>query len=162
MPDYQQGKIYTIRCRTDNTSIYVGSTTQSLAKRWGGHKVDSKRCNVILYQVINGEWKNWYIELYELYPCNNKEELCKKEGEITRLIGNLNSRIAGRTQKEYNEIYYENNKEKLAVKNKTNYDEKYKEKITCECGCVINRGYISRHIKSQKHIDLLNNNIYYN
>ena len=27
MPDYQNGRIYTIRCRTDNSLIYVDSTT---------------------------------------------------------------------------------------------------------------------------------------
>jgi hypothetical protein len=30
MPDYKQGKIYTVRCKTDETLIYVGCTTQSL------------------------------------------------------------------------------------------------------------------------------------
>ncbi len=24
MPDYKQGKIYTVRCKTDDTLIYVG------------------------------------------------------------------------------------------------------------------------------------------
>ncbi|MFN9909734.1 MAG: GIY-YIG nuclease family protein [bacterium] len=38
MPDYLQGKIYTIRCKTDNTLIYVGSTTQSLSMRMAGHR----------------------------------------------------------------------------------------------------------------------------
>ena len=34
MPDYLMGKIYTIRCKTDeNTNIYVGSTTQELSVR---------------------------------------------------------------------------------------------------------------------------------
>jgi hypothetical protein len=46
MPDYSKGKIYTIRCRTDDTKIYVGSTIQSLAVRFGGHKDNSKRENV--------------------------------------------------------------------------------------------------------------------
>jgi hypothetical protein len=128
MPDYQRSKIYTIRCRTDDTLIYVGSTTQSLAKRWGGHKVDSNRQgnnNRLIYTTINGEFDNWYIELYELYPCNCKEELCKREGEVIRLMGTLNKDIAGRTQQEwtadnkekvmgYNKKYRENNREKRA------------------------------------------------
>ena len=28
MPDYKQGKIYTVRCKTDDTLIYVGCTTE--------------------------------------------------------------------------------------------------------------------------------------
>jgi hypothetical protein len=145
MPDYQQGRIYTIRCRTDDTLIYVGSTTQSLAKRWGGHKVSSKLNNhFLLYKTINNNWNEWYIELYELYPCNSKEELCRREGDIIRLIGTLNSQIAGRTQKEwvednkeyrkkYYKEYVETNKEKLSEYNKVykkNYRETNKEKLS--------------------------------
>ena len=112
MKDYGKGKIYTIRCRTDDTLIYVGSTVQPLSKRLGNHKADSKRekCkNYLIYKTINGDWNNWHIELHSLYPCNSKEELERKEGEIIRLIGNLNSKIAGRTPKEYRE----DNKEKV-------------------------------------------------
>ncbi len=54
-----------------------------------------------LYCEINDDWNNWYIELYENYPCNCKEELLKREGEIIRLIGTLNTKIAGRNTKEY-------------------------------------------------------------
>jgi hypothetical protein len=184
MPDYSKGKIYTIRCRTDDSLIYVGSTIQPLAVRWGGHKVDSKReqCkNRVIYITINNDWDNWYIELYELYPCNTREELERKEGEIIRQIGTLNCKIAGRTDKEYyidnkediqkrnkeysennkNKIleyhkeYHENNKEKLIKIAKEYYEnnkDKINEKITCECGCVISKQVLKRHLKTQKHL----------
>ena len=176
MPDYSKGKIYTIRCRTDETLIYVGSTIQPLAVRWGGHKkcCNSKRCkNMSIYTTINGDWDNWYIELHSLYPCESKEELCKREGEIIRLIGTLNSRIEGRTREEhyqdnkekileYGKEYYEDNKEELCKKGKEYREkhkeeimEKRKEKITCECGCIINKKHLNRHKKSQKHIELV-------
>ena len=145
MSNYNNGKIYTIRCRTDDSLIYVGSTIQSLAKRWGTHKVDSikeKQKNRLIYTTINNDWDNWYIELYENYSCKNKEELCKKEGEIIRLIGTLNGRIEGRTW----EKWYEDNREKL------------NEKITCECDCIILKRELNRHIKTQKHIKLLAKN----
>ena len=158
MPDYQQGKIYTIRCRSDDTFIYVGSTTQSLAKRWGGHKKISKteiNKNRLIYTTINEDWNNWYIELYELYPCNSKEELCRKEGEIIRLIGNLNVKIEGRTHKEYRE----NNKDKIKEYRESNKDKMKaynKEKITCDCGCILRRYGLSDHLKTEKHINLIN------
>ena len=82
MLDYLNGKIYTIRNRDDDTKIYVGSTIQSLAVRFGGHKNNSKleKCmNIKLYIEVNNDWTNWYIELYENYPCNNKEELNKEK-----------------------------------------------------------------------------------
>ena len=124
MPNYQQSKIYTIRCKNDDTLIYVGSTTQPLSHRWGGHKKSSKKqTNRLIYKTINGNFDEWYIELYEEYPCENKEELLKREGEVIRLIGNLNKEIAGRTQKEW----YENNYDRLKEKQKQ-YNIENKEK----------------------------------
>ena len=52
---YNNGKIYTIRCKTDNNLIYVGSTTQPLHKRWFTHKsrlVDKNFYHYILYKKI--------------------------------------------------------------------------------------------------------------
>ena len=126
MPDYQQGKIYTIRCRTDDTLIYVGSTIQSLAVRWGGHKRSCKKekeKNRLIYQTINGEWENWYIELHSLYPCSCKNELERKEGEIIRLIGTLNNNIAGRTIKEWRENHADKIKEYTKEYYKNHADE---------------------------------------
>ncbi len=139
MPDYSKGKIYTIRNINDNNKIYVGSTIQPLSVRLGTHKKDSKkeeRKNIKLYIEVNGDWSNWYIELYENYPCSCKNELCKREGEIIRLIGNLNKVINGRTYKEYyednkNELlekqkkYYEDNKDVIKEKNKEKNKEYY-------------------------------------
>ena len=111
MPDYSKGKIYTLRCRTDDALLYVGSTIQHLCDRQASHKRSSKaeKCKkCLLYRTINNDWDNWYIKLYEEYPCDNREQLCKREGEVIRLIGTLNSRIEGRTNKEW----YNDNKEK--------------------------------------------------
>ena len=95
---YQRGKIYTVRCYDDDTLIYVGSTIETLSARMSKHRYHN---TCTLYQYVNGNWKNWYIELYEEYPCNNKQLLEKREGEIIRLIGTINKKIQGRTIKEY-------------------------------------------------------------
>jgi hypothetical protein len=124
MKDYSKSKIYTIRCLTDENLIYVGSTIEPLSKRWGGHKTDSKRSNMLLYQAINGEWENWRIYLFELYPCSCVEELRRREGEIIREIGTLNTEIAGRTWKEW----YEDNKEKV-LKQIKEWSENNKEHL---------------------------------
>ena len=141
---YQRGKIYTIRCYDDDSLIYVGSTIQPLCVRIAEHRRD-KLCS--LYQYVNnnfnGDWKKWYIELYEEYPCNNKELLVKKEGEITRLIGSINKRIEGRTRKEY----YEANKE-IINKKKKEYSSK---KVICDhCGCELRKDSLNKHQKTNK------------
>jgi len=106
MPNYQNGKIYTIRCRNDDTLIYVGSTTTTLSKRIAEHRYASVSNNKIkLYNKVNNNWEDWYIELYAECPCNSKEELCKREGEVIREIGTLNSKISGRNVKEWRNEY---------------------------------------------------------
>jgi hypothetical protein len=125
MPHYKQGEIYTVRCKLMIcTLIYVGCTTQSLCERMAKHRYDSiKNPTICFYQYIN-DWNDWYIKLYENYPCENKEQSNKREGEIIREIGTVNKQIAGRTYKEYYEDnYYEKNKEKIAEQRKKKYGE---------------------------------------
>lgn len=102
-PDYTQGKIYLIRNINNHTDVYVGSTSVPLFNRLDGHIFDSqRRPGVKIYERINNDWKNWYIELYENYPCENKQQLHRREGEVQRILcSNLNTVIAGRTLKEY-------------------------------------------------------------
>ena len=107
MPDYSKAKIYTISCKTDETSIYVGSTVQPLSYRFSGHK---RSQDTSIYKHIknkyNGDWSNWYIELYEEFPCENKEQLKRKEGEIIRLIGTINRyMLIGLTTEERREMF---------------------------------------------------------
>jgi hypothetical protein len=79
----------------------------------------------------------FYIELFELYPCNSKIELEKREGEVIREIGTLNEKIAGRTNDEYykdnldkykenHKLYYEENKDKIREQ-QTEYALEHKE-----------------------------------
>ena len=94
---FKNSKIYVIRCRSDISLIYVGSTTQELCKRFYEHKhncynVNQKAYHHPVYCIIraNQGIYNFYIELYENYSCNNKDELKRKEGEVIRLIGTMN------------------------------------------------------------------------
>ena len=184
MPDYSKGKIYTIRCKDDLSLIYVGSTVQTLSQRWTDHKSrcyneDDKSYNILLYKTMREVGQDtFYIELYKDYPCERKEQLNKKEGEIIREIGNLNKNIAGRTDQEYRDdnkekkkitdkLYREKNRDKMhdyfisyKEKNKAKINEYVKEHssfiITCECGCSMRRDSIKDHQKTQKHIKLMN------
>ena len=124
---YKRGQIYTIRNIKDDTMIYVGSTINSLSKRFHKHKKDCEGgLTISLYShIIDNDWSGWYIELYEAYPCNNKRELCRREGQVIREIGTINKNIAGRTQKEW----VEDNKEKVSQKDKEYY-ERNKEHIS--------------------------------
>ena len=138
MPDYSQGKIYCLRSyETDD--IYIGSTTLSLAIRKGQHKIDyksylnNKKYFVTSFNII--KYDDCYIELIEEYPCENKQQLAKKEGEYIRNRDCVNKNIAGRTKKEYREAnkdkiveYRKDNKDKIA-EYKVEYYKANKEKI---------------------------------
>jgi hypothetical protein len=130
---YKNGKIYTIRYTNDDTLIYVGSTTQPLYIRFMDHKKNETNekiyaSNMLLYQKMREtDINDWYVELYEDFQAEKKEQLNKREGEIIREIATLKKRIEGRTPKEwivtnknklkqYNKDYYETNKEKTLKK----------------------------------------------
>jgi len=113
MPDYQKGKIYKIISPSKNL-IYYGSTTQTLPQRLAQHikenkaynnKVNTRYC--CSYLVI--ECEDYKIELVEEYPCNNKQQLNKKEGEYQKSNECVNTHIAGRTTNEY----YQDNKKQI-------------------------------------------------
>ena len=114
MPNYQFGKTYTIRCLND-PNVYVGSRIQTLAVRMGGHR-RAYKINQVLgkNKEIVKDISEWKIELHELYPCNNKEDLFRREGEVIREIGTLNIRIAGRTHKDRYQEYKDKRKEAYA------------------------------------------------
>lgn len=174
---YDNGKIYVVRCKYNTDLRYIGSTISTLEDRFSRHKKD-KNCS--LYKYVNGDWDNWFIELYENYPCKNTYHLERREGEVQREIATINKCIAGRTKKEYHEDnhekilekdrqYYKNNREKcLAYKKQSYYDNREKmleqqkkhynnnrenilEKIPCEhCGSIVGKNAMRTHKKSQK------------
>ena len=90
MPNYKNGKIYSVRCYSDDTLIYIGSTTQTLAKRWGDHKLQFRTGNHLPYHKIITDINDWYMQLEEEFACDNKEQLEKREFEIMRNISTLN------------------------------------------------------------------------
>jgi hypothetical protein len=136
---FTEAKIYLIKCKNNENLVYVGSTTDTLYNRLRSHKSHAKKTpNRLIYKTINDEWDNWFISLYELYPCNNKVELCKREGEVIRLLGTLNVKIEGRSHLEWrtdnkdkiSQYYYA--KQEAILKQKKEYYLKNREKILKE------------------------------
>jgi hypothetical protein len=127
MPDYQQGKIYKLWSPSKNI-VYYGSTVQSLAQRLTKHKNHHKTHNnnntkkITAHLVL--ECEDYKIELVEEFPCNNKQQLEKKEGEYIKNNECINKYVAGRTQAEN----YQDNKEEK-IKAVTEYRKNNIEKI---------------------------------
>ena len=148
--DCSKGKIYFIRSNNPEIkSKYVGSTIQTLSQRMGGHRrgythwLAGKAAACSIYHEFKKYGvEQFYIELIEDYPCEREEQLYARENFFIRQEDCVNKYMAikpsGGTK-----LYYKN------------YYEDNKEKITCECGCVIVKQGFAYHIKSNKHKTLM-------
>jgi group I intron endonuclease len=91
---FENGRIYCIR-NIMNDMIYIGSTTQSLSKRFSVHKSmhkNQKYKNIKLYNaMIEYGIENFYIELIYEIKCNNIEILKKEEQINIRLYNSINN-----------------------------------------------------------------------
>jgi len=153
MVNYQNGKIYVIRSNNTN-NVYIGSTTRPLSERMGEHRT-RYNCNRGKSSAEVLKHGGAYIELIEEYPCDNREQLCKREGEVMRATENIvNKVIAGRAHKEsrdehkvekkrHNVKYYNENKEQILQHSAT--------KIRCQCGLLITRGWLTGHKRTNLH-----------
>ena len=130
--------------------------------------------------------ENFYIELIEAYPCENNEELRKREGHYIREVGTFNKRIEGRTRQEYREDhrkkikeYYEasrvkllaqmkeyrqNNREKVLARakeydvgNRDAISERRKTPYSCACGFTCRVANKAQHLRTKKHQDFITN-----
>jgi hypothetical protein len=118
MPDYSKGKIYRIVCN-ETGEQYIGSTTQTLAQRLS-HHVSHKNCmsSKIIYRG------NYEIILIEECPCENKNQLLRKERHFIETLDCINIMKPAQTNDERLgklREYYKNNKETQLKQSKECY-----------------------------------------
>ena len=170
--DFSKGKIYCIRNNIDD-EIYIGSTTQPLSKRFQKHRgsiINCKRQRLLYDKMLEFGKDNFYIELVEEYPCENIEQLNRREGEMIReMKSTLNKQVAGRTINEWredNKDYLREDKRLYHLQNKDRFNDRsrkwhednrekantYKAKVMeCPCGVSYTQSHKSRHLKSKYH-----------
>jgi hypothetical protein len=170
---YQTGKIYCLRSHSTD-HVYIGSTINTLSRRMAEHRRDYKRYLNGKFHYVSSfkilKYEDAYIELVEDCPCETKEQLLRREGQIMRETDNyINERIEGRTKKEhyednkehikeYKKKWYDENKEEVLEKqkqyqqeNKEAIAEKRNQKYTCECGGRYTLRHKAQHMKTKKH-----------
>ena len=140
MNKYQNGKIYKI-VDVGYNKCYIGSTCESLSKRMAKHRytysnyLKGKKGATIRSFILFDEYgiDNCKIELIENFPCLNKDELRKREGNFIKETDCLNKQVAGRTKEEYRTEFKEFLDEKIKEWNEThkehrrNYEKQYRE-----------------------------------
>lgn len=122
--DYSEAIIYFYKYGDE--FLYIGSDKTKNVRRWS-HKSRFKSDDLYFYTYCkeNGIEYEDLDYSYINYPCNNRQELRKKEGEYQKELNPIcNREIAGRTMDEWRQ----DNKEILAIK-KHNYYEENKEKV---------------------------------
>ena len=99
--------------------------------------LELKREQIQQYRINN---KELLKELKKQYILKNKEIIKQK-----RAISYIKNReIILKQKKEY----HIKNREKILKQNKV--------KIKCDCGCIISKIYLPKHLNTKKHINLLN------
>lgn len=178
---YQNGKIYKI-WSVCGDKVYIGSTTKKyLSQRMDSHRSQYKRwksgkTNKTTSFELFDEYgiENCKMELIELSPCNTNDELTARESHYIRTLDCVNKYIPQRTKKEYNEDnkdklsdkmkqYREDNKDKISEQNKQYYEdnkdklsEQKKQLTLCQCGSTVRKDSLSRHFKTVKHEQFIN------
>ena len=103
--DFSKAKIYKIT-NDFNNEVYIGSTCNTLNRRFIKHKSDSKRDenkNRPIYKLMNEiGFERFRIQLIEDYHCEDKYQLRQREGHFIREQGTLNKLVAGREKKGFN------------------------------------------------------------
>ena len=119
MRDYSKAKIYKILNDVDD-DVYVGATCQPLCVRMVEHRRARNGTFKLYKKMREVGVEHFYIELVKETPCENKEQLNAIEGEYIRKLATLNTRIEGRTKKQY----VEDNREKKVEYDKQRREEK--------------------------------------
>ena len=166
MTDYSKGKIY--RIVSDKTDeVYIGSTVQTLERRFIVHKSYFKTSRYCSSAEIlkHGDAR---IELIRDFPCNSEQELEKEEDKyILDCCKVVNCNRASRTRAEYyqenraeiaekTKQYREANRAEIAEQQKQWYEanrERINQKFDCPCGGKYTKSHKSRHEKSKMHQD---------
>ena len=108
--DFSKGLIYSIVCKTDETLLYVGSTTNFTQRKYEHKTVCNnekhKDHNTPVYVMIraNGGWDNFVIKPVKEFPCENNIQLVIEEERIRKeMKANLNTYRAYVSPEEYKE-----------------------------------------------------------
>jgi len=143
---------------------------------------NSKKYQIIR---ANGGWSNFkMVQLGTREQLNRRQAEQIEEEYRQELKANMNSQRCFTTEEqkreeniEYLQNYREENKDKIKEiqqkyneenrdkinerqqnyyeKNRDLINEKQREKVKCDCGCMVIKKYLSRHQKSPKHIKLM-------
>ena len=184
MPDYSKSVIYTIRSKHNiYVGSTTDFKTRKYKHKNNITNVNRKEYNYKLYKTIRQNDGEWDMKAYSIFPCNSKMELSIEEERVRQLLkADMNMKscgtgLVGLTKSEYKKQYREKNrdyhieksnqyreqnrdelnkkKKQYREQNRDELNEKQRQKVTCECGCDVNKVNLSTHRKTKKHLLLM-------
>jgi len=143
---------------------------------------ESKSRFITSFEIV--KYDDAYVELLEVYPCDSKKELDRREGQLIRQNVCVNKIVPGRSWEEYKEEnrerlaeikradreriaeyhreYYVANSDIITARarahyaaNKESISHSRAQKTMCECGDSVSIRNIARHLKTERHALLL-------
>jgi hypothetical protein len=144
-----------------NDEVYYGSTVENLKERFSKHKSNfkrfqegktKKRCSA--FTLFEKDCENVKCELVELFPCDERSELHKRERFFIENNTCINKLMPTRTIEEYKIACSEKikaSKAKWSNANRTQIKTRANTKIACECGGKYTLANKSVHLRSKKH-----------
>jgi len=147
MVDYKNGKIYTVNLGEE--VLYVGSTAQTLARRWGGHHMRAP---------------GRVIKLHENFPCTSKFELTAREEEVRLALRPAYNKRACWTgipsglcttacRKDYDTHPIRRLIKNLyAASHRTEHRARGARTVVCDCGQTLRSDNRGRHKKRPPHM----------
>ena len=154
MPNYRRAKLYYIRSHLRPDLVYIGATCRELSERFGEHK--NTRNGTASKQII--ELEDAYIELLEFYPCDSKEELNRREGQLIRSMDCVNKNIPGRPREEGKNQYNKNKRYKSLENSKVKVSQCLVSDPILKNTCIedLNDDDIDNAIKLLKSVKAIN------
>ena len=147
-------RIYCIKEIATGQIIYIGSTQYTLHDRKKLHQYSyiHKPHPVHLYILANGGWDTFEFETLTEHPDISRSDLLQLEKDAIAQYAPLmnikkNIKRTKEERNQYNREYYAIHTEKL-VKQAREWSA---QRVMCECGIETCKGYLPRHLKSEKH-----------
>ena len=161
--DYSQAKIYKIT-NDYNDDIWIGSTCDTLVKKFSVHKAESirnLRKDCIIHNLIREHgFDRFRIELIEDFPCDDVYHLRQRQGHYIRELNAINKYADDKDYREKNREHikerYKEYSQKPEVKERIK--ERSSETVVCECGCSLRRDSLLRHQKTKVHLNFISQN----
>ncbi len=139
------------RFRIELIENYPCKDKYELRQREGHYIREMGTLNVCIAGRTNQEWSATFRQ--------ENKELIKEKGQEYYL---QNKEIINQKHQSYYHEHAEDIKKhkkeyraKLSDEKKEEIDKRKKEKITCDCGCMVARSDIAKHKKTKKHIELM-------